>query len=226
MFGNIRWRIAIPYMILILLAMAGLVVYLSDLVRDTHLTDLQDQLTAEAQLVGDALASLLAQGKTGETFDAQARRYADLLGVRVTIIGGDGTVLGESHEDRTKMDNHLYRPEVQQALAEGQGSRIRFSRTVGYEMMYVAIPVMAEGRVTGIARVALPLRQIEANVAHLRKTVLTATLLITSLAVLMALFIAERTARPVRWLTEVVQRMAEGDLGARVLSTTETRSAR
>jgi two-component system phosphate regulon sensor histidine kinase PhoR len=221
MFGNIRWRIAIPYMILILLAMAGLVVYLSDLVRDAHLADLQDQLTAEAQLVGDALASLLAQGKLGEKFDAQARRYADLLGVRVTIIGADGTVLGESHEDRTKMDNHLYRLEVQQALAEGQGSSIRFSQTVGYEMMYVAIPVMAEGRLTGIARVALPLRQIEANVARLRQTVLSAMLITTSLAVLMALLIAERTARPVRRLTEVVQRMAEGDLSARLLPTTQ-----
>ena len=48
MFRNIRWRIAIPYVVLILLAMTGLVVYLSDLVRDAHMTDLQAQLTAEA----------------------------------------------------------------------------------------------------------------------------------------------------------------------------------
>ena len=220
MFRNIRWRIAIPYVILILLAMAGLVICLSDLVRDAYLADLEAQLTAEARLVGDTLASSLAQGRPGETFDAQARHYAGLLGVRVTIIGGDGTVLGESHEDRTRMDNHLYRLEVQQALAEGQGSSVRFSQTVGYEMMYVAIPVMAEGRVTGIARVALPLRQIEANVARLRQTVLSAMLITTSLAVLMALLIAERTARPVRQLTEVVQRMTEGDLSARLLPIT------
>jgi len=30
MFRNIRWRIAIPYIVLILLAMTGLVVYLSE----------------------------------------------------------------------------------------------------------------------------------------------------------------------------------------------------
>jgi len=46
MFHNIRWRIAIPYVTLILLAMTGLVVYLSDLVRTAHLADLQAQLTA------------------------------------------------------------------------------------------------------------------------------------------------------------------------------------
>jgi two-component system phosphate regulon sensor histidine kinase PhoR len=221
MFRNIRWRIAIPYIVLILLAMTGLVVYLSDLVRDAHLTDLQAQLTAEARLVGDTLASSLARGESGETLDPLAQHYAELLGARVTIIGADGTVLGESHEDRTQMDNHLYRPEVQQALAEGQGSSIRFSRTVGYEMMYVAVPMTAEGRVTGIARVALPLRQIEANVARLRRAILSATLLAALGATFLAVFIAERTAWPVRRLTEAVQRMAEGDLSARLLPTTQ-----
>jgi two-component system phosphate regulon sensor histidine kinase PhoR len=221
MFGNIRWRIAIPYVILILLAMTGLAVYLSNLMRDAHLTDLQAQLTAEARLVGDTLASSFARDESSETFDPLAHHYADLLGARVTIIGADGTVLGESHEDRTQMDNHLYRPEVQQALAEGQGSSVRFSRTVGYDMMYVAVPVMAEGRVTGIARVALPLREIEANVARLRRAILSAALLAALGAALLAVLIAERIAQPVRQLTEVVQRMAEGDLSARLLPTTQ-----
>lgn len=220
MFRSIRWRIAIPYVILILLAMAGLTVYLSVLVRDAYVGDLRARLTAEARLVGDALASPLARGESGEVFDSLAQHYASLLDARITIIGPDGTVLGESHEDRTQMDNHLYRPEVQQALATGQGHSIRFSRTVGYEMMYVVVPVTAEGQVTGIVRIALPLRQIEANVAHLRKTVLPAMLLMASLAVLLAVLIAERTARPVRQLTRIAERMAEGDLHARLLPTT------
>jgi two-component system phosphate regulon sensor histidine kinase PhoR len=221
MFRSIRWRIAIPYVILILLAMASLGVYLSNLVRDAHQADLQAQLTAEARLVGDTLKSSLARGESSEALDRLAQHYADLLGARVTIIGADGTVLGESHEDRMRMDNHLYRPEVQKALAEGQGSSIRFSQTVGYEMMYVAVPVMMEGRVVGIARVALPLRQIEAGVALLRRAVLSATLLASLGAVLLALLIAERITQPTRRLTEVVQRMAEGDLSARLLSTTQ-----
>jgi two-component system phosphate regulon sensor histidine kinase PhoR len=220
MFRNIRWRIAIPYVILILLAMVGLVVYLSDLVREAHLADLEAQLTAEAQLIGDALASSPAWSEPDSDLDLLARHYADLLGARVTLIGADGTVLGESHEDWTQMDNHLYRPEVQQAMARGQGSSIRFSETVGYEMMYAAVPVTAEGRVMGIVRVALPLRQIEANVARLRQALLSATLLTASLAGLLALLIAERTAQPVRRLTEVVQRMTQGDLSARLLPTT------
>lgn len=221
MFRSIRWRIAILYTILIFLAMAGLAIYLSNLVRQEHLADLRSQLAAEARMIADALASSPAWDETGGNLDPAARHYADLLNARVTLIGMDGTVLGESHEDRTQMDNHLYRPEVQQALATGQGSSVRFSRTVGYDMMYVAVPVTAGERPVGIARVALPLRQIEANVGRLRGIILTAMLFMALGAALLALFIAERTARPVRQLTDVVQRMAEGNLSARLLPTTQ-----
>jgi two-component system phosphate regulon sensor histidine kinase PhoR len=165
---SIRWRIAIPYVFLILMAMTGLAVYLSNVVRDAYLDSLAAQLGGEAQIIGDVLSPLLTQGEPGTTFDAQAGHYADLLDARVTIIGADGTVLGESHEDRTQMDNHLFRPEVQQALAQGQGSSIRFSNTVEVDMLYVAQRVESGDQVTGFARVALPLRQVEANVNRLR----------------------------------------------------------
>jgi len=220
MFRSIRWRIATPYVLLILLVMGGLTVYLSHFVRSAHLSDLRNQLTAEARLAGDALAPMLAKGEAGETFDELAKRWAVLLDARITIISPDGTVLGESHEDRARMDNHLSRPEVQQALATGQGSSIRYSNTVHYDMMYAAVPVRDNGRVVGIMRVAVPLRQIEANVAFLRRTILLAMVLTTVLTVLLALFIAGRTTRPVRDLRKVAERMAEGDLDARLLSTT------
>jgi two-component system phosphate regulon sensor histidine kinase PhoR len=206
--------------LLILAAMASLAAYLSGLVRQSYLADLQGQLAGEARVVGEALLPSLVLEQTGETLDRLARRYADLTQTRVTLIGLDGTVLGESHEDRLQMDNHLYRVEVQDALAKGEGSSIRYSLTLGYEWMYVAVPVPGEGQPPGVVRLALPLSQIQASVTRLRMAVLAATLLATVLATLLALWIAERAVRPVRSLTAVVQRVAAGDLGARLLPTT------
>jgi two-component system phosphate regulon sensor histidine kinase PhoR len=221
MFHTIRWRIAIPYVVLVLLSTLGLTFFISDQVRKVRRADLESQLVAEARVLADSLQPLMAQGESADVLNSLARRWASLLGARITIIGVDGTVLGESQHDRTEMGNHLDRPEVQQALTNGQGSSIRFSQTVGYEMMYVALPVNTPsgGRVMGVVRVALPLRQIEASVGRLRQTILTAGLFTALLAALMALLIAERTARPVRRLTGVAERMAEGDLGARLLPT-------
>ncbi|MGD8465574.1 MAG: HAMP domain-containing protein, partial [Anaerolineae bacterium] len=219
MFRSIRWRIAVPYVVLILIAMLGLTIYVSDQVRQARLDNLQDQLLADARLLSNSMEPLLANGMVNGEIDATAKLWADLLDARVTIIAADGTVLGESHVDRLQMDNHLGRPEVQQALGEGQGGSTRFSRTVGYDMMYAAALVTGgEGQQPlGFVRVSLPLEEIEANVGLLRNTIVSAGLITAFLAAVLALLIAERTAAPVRRLTEVADRMAEGDLEARLL---------
>ncbi len=217
---SIRWRIAIPYVALILVTMAGLLLYLTDLVRDAYLDNLEDQLEAEARLVGDVLDLHLARESPGDAIDPLVEHYAEILEARVTIIAPDGVVLGDSHADWMEMDNHLYRPEIQQALETGQGSTIRYSRTVGYEMLYVAIPVMASGELVGISRVSLPLNLIDENIAQLRQTILSAAVLVAAVAALLALLIAERTARPIRRLTDVAKQLSEGNLSARLLPTT------
>jgi two-component system phosphate regulon sensor histidine kinase PhoR len=215
---SIRWRIAVPYVALILASMLGLAFYASEQMRRARLDDLETQLLANAQLMADSIGSLPREEQDADALNALATRWAHSLEVRVTLIGTDGVVLGESHQDRFQMDNHLGRPEVQQALSTGQGSRIRFSQTVGYEMMYVALAMAnpAQEQVVGVVRVALPLRQIEASVNRLRQTVLTAALLTALVAVILALYIAERTARPVRQLTRAAERLAQGDLEARL----------
>jgi len=217
---RIRWRIAIPYLALILAVTAGLAIYLAGLVRQVHIADREGQLLAETRWLAEESATAL-EGRDTAFLDAHARHWADLLQARVTLIAADGTVLGESHEDRTRMDNHLYRPEVQQALATGQGTSIRFSRTVGYDMLYVARRVTVDGTTVGFVRLALSLEQVESHVAHLRMTVLVALLVAATLAGLLAVLIAGSITRPIRALTDVAERIVSGDLQARLFPTTE-----
>jgi len=65
----------------------------------------------------------------------------DTVGIidgRVTFIAQDGTVLFDSNEDSSLMENHLERPEVQQAFESGTGSATRFSQTFGTQTYYYA----------------------------------------------------------------------------------------
>ena len=220
MFHNIRWRIAVPYILLIALMMASLAFYLNRFLREVYVADVRAQLLSEARLASDALVRSLSQGATTDELDTLARQWARLVEARITIIAPDGVVLGDSHEDRMRMDNHLWRPEVQQALADGQGNSVRFSDTLGYEMMYTAVPAIVDGKVVAIVRVARPLRQVEIHTARLRQSILVATVATSVLAALFAVLIAERTVRPIRRLTREAMRMAEGDVGAPVIPTT------
>jgi len=51
MFRSFRWRIAIPYGLLILLTMLGLGIYLSNFIRQIYLNEIETQLANEANLM-------------------------------------------------------------------------------------------------------------------------------------------------------------------------------
>jgi two-component system phosphate regulon sensor histidine kinase PhoR len=219
MFRGIRWRIAAPYVLLTIVVTVGLTIYVSDQVRQARLADLETQLLAEARLLAARAQPLLAGEQNPEELDTLAKSWAELLAARVTVIAADGLVLGESHEDRTQMENHGTRVEVRAALANGSGTSIRLSQTLGYSFMYAAqlVKASAGSTPTGVVRVALPLQEIDASVNRVRRSIMGAGALAALLAAGLALLIAERTARPVRRLTRVAERMAEGDLSSRLL---------
>ena len=61
----------------------------------------------------------------------------DAEGYRLTWIDEDGTVLYDSEADVGKMENHLQREEVKEALAEGSGQSSRYSTTLLERRLYV-----------------------------------------------------------------------------------------
>ena len=147
-------------------------------------------------------------------WDALADDLGARAATRVTFISDQGWVLGDSEvslERLPQVENHLFRPEVQQALHEGRGSATRRSATIHRRLLYVAVP-MKQG---GFARVALPLVELEHAEGQLRRALLIASLLALALAVVMSLVLAQFSSRAVGHLTDVANAMARGDFDAR-----------
>ena len=71
--------------------------------------------------------------------------------IRVTYIDNSGKVLFDSQADVTKMDNHLSRPEVKTALADGSGYALRKSDTLGKTKFYYAV-LLEDGKILRVSR--------------------------------------------------------------------------
>ena len=71
--------------------------------------------------------------------------------VRVTFITSDGTVLYDSNAEASKMENHLDRPEIQQAIHDGFGEDIRNSSTTDSSSYYYALR-LSDGNVLRLAQ--------------------------------------------------------------------------
>ncbi len=225
MFTSIRWRMIVPFTVIILITALGLMLYLSGQVRRVRRADLEAQLLIEAHLMADYAADSLADPVLStEDVTEQAKRWASLSGKRVTIIGMDGTVLGDSEADPDNMEDHLYRSEVSQAIRSGEGIATRFSRTLGADALYVAVLVRRDaspgGEPLGVMRVSMPLAELEMPVGRLSRTIMFTGLLVAVFAIVLATYVASRTINPIRQLTGVVERVAQGDLRARLLPTT------
>ncbi len=66
------------------------------------------------------------------------KTIAKELNLRATLIDKKGVVLYDSLYNKDKMENHLKRPEIQEAKLNGMGSSIRYSTTLKRDLIYVA----------------------------------------------------------------------------------------
>ena len=155
-------------------------------------------------------------------WDALADALAATAEARVTIVGRDGTVWGDSElapDQLAVLENHAGREEIRGALAHGSGSATRYSTTLGRRMMYVAAAFPPGAATpTGVVRVAVPLTAVDDALARLRWLLAFAALLALAAAVGLSWLAAHWAGRSVRGATAAARRLAAGDLTARVRS--------
>lgn len=209
MFRSIQWRIAIPFILLIVVSMSVLGIYLTSFARNTQLENLRSRLEDEARITAEAsLPAFLGQG--GD-LDTLAKKLGMEIDARVTIIALNGTVLGDSQEDPATMENHATRPEVIDALASGLGESTRYSTTLGEMMMYVAVPITNQSNIVGVARVALPLAAVENSLNQVTLIIILAVVVMAVLAIVAAVLISRATTRPLRRSLKHLKELPQGN---------------
>lgn len=185
--------------------------------------DISIRHTWESSLRSD-IERLLVQNAQGfalrvandhqHTLQQMAEEEAQITETRTTIIAHDGVVLADTEADPKTMENHAGRPEVAAALAGNVGSATRLSHTVGIEFLYVAAPSGDK-----VVRLAYPLSSIQGHISGIRRNLLRATALALLLALLLAIVIAEIIARRLRRIVDFAEKIASGDLSARIAET-------
>ena len=189
-------------------------VYLNRALERLALESVEARLTTAARLLHDEARDLIQNRATPRTVYAFTLRAAGQSDLRVTVIGADGTVLGDSRvppAELRRVENHAERPEVRAALAGRVGHGLRTSVTVGAPLFYVALPVRDGDRVVGVLRMAVPLSVVTSSHAELHQVLLLGGLVALLAALGIAMFVAGRLTRPVVEMESVARRMSEGD---------------
>ncbi len=142
-------------------------------------------------------------------------KLKEITNARVTIIDSTGRVLTDSDVSFGKIDtleNHLHRPEVQQALRSGWGQDYRLSATVHKKLFYSAFRVENNGKTIGFLRFAYYARNFEESVNKILKYIILANFVGLIVLFIAAYYLGSLVTYPILRIVKTAQKIAEGDL--------------
>jgi len=211
------WQLYPSYLIVMLVAVIAVAVYCSGYFRQVYHSQVRDSLDQLASVAAEQVRTVL-QYEGPNSLDGLCKRLGSSGKgkTRLTIIAPSGKVLGDSEENPAVMEDHSSRPEIQEALRTGGGSSIRFSPTLGTQMMYVAVALREQGAPVAVVRVASPLTQIDYALHGVYTHMLWAGLAVAAVTAVLSLVISRRISRPIATIEQVAQRFAAGEMDIRV----------
>lgn len=213
-----RTRLTLIFIALIGLSVLTAGLYMARMLQQSHLDALHRQMVREIRIIMVSVEwnAERSDPQRSDYFIRQASLLKEGAAARVTFIDADGKVLGDSDHDPGTMDNHLHRPEIEEAGTRGEGSAIRYSETVRQNMMYVALPVMRESGIDGYVRLALSLADVEGAIRRLWSTLAFGAVVFFVIAAFISYRLAYSLTRPLELITKVAHQITNLNYKARV----------
>lgn len=212
-------KIGLSFFILFFVVMVIVGIFSGELMKSTYLNMKENQLEDDAKiLLQTTNIEHLNLDKDAATIQKTLDPLGDEIDARITVIDSEGDVVADTKKNPDNLNNHMNRPEVADILENGKsvGISIRESDSLGYSMLYVAVPVKHQGKTDGVLRISISLESVEAAVVklwgHLALVFGIALVIIAAISV----FIARKITRPVNEIIEVSTDLANHKYDSRI----------
>jgi two-component system phosphate regulon sensor histidine kinase PhoR len=209
-----RTKLVFSYIFLIALVTGSFYLYFNHSLQKGLIEESRANLASQTQL-----ARLLVISDRKVTAPQQlAESIGTVIKARVTLVTPNGTVVGDSDVGQARLaqlENHLQRPEIQEALKNGSGSAVRYSDTLRTSMLYSAM-TYGTGTTDGVIRLAMPLEYLTTARDTLHSIVGWATLITVLIALLFSYVLSNLTSKPLRDMADAAARIGHGGSKARI----------
>jgi len=203
------------YFLIIFILSGSILVFSFRTIKDYYIDTLSNNLRNLAFALRLNIIPFLKNGEFRK-MDAFVKRLGKEINTRITIIDVEGTVLADSKKDPHLMENHKNRPEIMHALKGEVGRSLRFSTTVKEEMLYVALPIYINNKTTGVLRVSLFLKDINALLRELKIKILQIVLIIIIISLSGTILFSHSLSKPIKELRDISRKIASGNFDVRI----------
>jgi len=190
------------YLIIVVLSFLVLNLFVRDEIKKNMIGQIEDQMMTSAQLI-----DLKTPGDVARQLDQIVR----ISGARVTLVDAAGMVFADSEKNIAGMENHLNRPEIQEARVRGKGKSIRFSQSVGADMLYVAVPIKINTALKGYVRLARPLHDVQLAVEKTYSSIFLALIIVAVFSIIIAIIFSYRLTAPIKSMEIFTEKLRRGE---------------
>ena len=139
--------------------------------------------------------------------------YGADTGARVLVVDDRGRRLVDSAPTGTT--DFSSRPEIASALNGEIATGTRSSRTLGTDLLYVAVPVASSGVVHGAIRISYPTSAVDARIHRYWTVLAVIAAVVLAVAATVAAVLARWVTRPLDRLEQAADAVGSGNLAAR-----------
>ena len=207
---RIFWQLFPSYLLITFTALLTVGGYASNSLREFYYDRTAEDLKARAWMIERQVARKNFSFNPS-SLNSSSRDLGIKTKTRITIIDLSGQVLGDSDEEPSRMNNHADRPEFITALQGETGMAVRFSNTLEEQMMYLAVPIIREDKLSGVARISIPITFIEQALRTIEFKIGGVGLAVALLAAGISLIVSRRISHPLEQMKHSAESIARGD---------------
>ena len=197
---HLFYKIFGTYLVIVVLSFFVLNLFVRDEIKKVMIAQIEQQLMTAARLV---------DLNEPQDISRQLKQISQISGARVTLIDAGGKVFADSEKDVAGLENHIDRPEIQEARIRGAGKSMRFSKSTGADMLYVAVPISIKGVLKGYVRLAHPLLDVQSAIGKTYNSFFLALLIVAVCSLIIAIIFSYRLTAPIKAMEKFTERLRQ-----------------
>lgn len=211
---SIKKRLTGNFMLIILITVIILEVILLNGIKQYYYNSIEELLSNQISFSSEEYMKSLTSSDLTESMTDDTEIFWKQFKAQVQIIDNENKVLMDSI-GVTYEDNIIISPDVTKALSGDKGTWTGEVNYSNYPVMSVSYPLKYDGEIIGVMRFITTLEYTNSIISNISKTLVLIGIGAVIVSGLLSLFLANSIIRPLSEVTEVAEKMADGQLKVR-----------
>jgi signal transduction histidine kinase len=210
---SIKSRLIKNFMLIILVTVIFLEILLITGIRNHYYKNVEDILTSQIEFSTTFYARYFSSGNLEGILIEDTDIFWQHTAAQVQILDLEGNILMDSLG--INFTDRIETPDIQQAINEGRGV---WTGNVEYDdepVMAVAMPIESDGESIGIIRFISSMEETNNIISQISQVLILIGLVVVTISGFLSLFLANSIVKPLKEVTDVAEKMADGQFKIR-----------